>query len=104
LNRHVLHARSDWEASIDELQAVCPNLEHVSLIVAWFGDDLRAGDVPDPARVSFRHRAAARARHGVSPAWDEGMRGVHVDLPVRRQARLWRHAVGRQRDRRDRRT
>jgi GTA TIM-barrel-like domain/Putative phage tail protein len=43
INRHVLHAGSDWEASIDELQAICPALEHVSLIVAWFGDDLRAG-------------------------------------------------------------
>lgn len=41
--RHVLHAGNDWTASLDELQAVCPNLEHVSLIVSWFGDDLRAG-------------------------------------------------------------
>ena len=43
-NRHVLVAPSDWTASIDELQALCPNLDNVSLIVAWFGNDLRAGN------------------------------------------------------------
>jgi len=42
-NRHVAHAPSDIIASLDELQAVCPNLERVAIIVAWFGDDLRAG-------------------------------------------------------------
>ena len=42
-NRHVAHAPSDMIASLDELQAVCPNLERVAVIVAWFGDDLRAG-------------------------------------------------------------
>lgn len=43
-NRHVLYAGSDWEASIDELQALCPNLKSVALVVAWFGNDLRAGN------------------------------------------------------------
>lgn len=43
MNRHVLHAGSDIEASLNELQAVFPNLEHVALVVTWFGDDLRAG-------------------------------------------------------------
>ena len=43
INRHVLYAATDLEASLDELQALCPNLQHVALVVAWFGDDLRAG-------------------------------------------------------------
>lgn len=43
VNRHVLHAGSDLEASLDEMQAVFPNLKHVALVVTWFGDDLRAG-------------------------------------------------------------
>jgi hypothetical protein len=34
---------TDWHASLDALQALCPNLEHVALVVAWFGNDLRAG-------------------------------------------------------------
>ena len=41
-NRHVAHAASDVEASLDDLQAVCPNLERVAIVVAWFGTDLRA--------------------------------------------------------------
>ncbi|WP_150522946.1 baseplate multidomain protein megatron [Roseibium sediminis] len=43
INAHVPGSVSDWTASIDELQALCPNLKRVALIVAWFGDDLRAG-------------------------------------------------------------
>ncbi|WP_029059815.1 baseplate multidomain protein megatron [Stappia stellulata] len=41
INRHISHAPSNWSASIDELLAVCPNLERVALVVSWFGDDLR---------------------------------------------------------------
>ncbi len=43
VNRNVLFAGTDLEASLDELQQTCPNLKHVALVVAWFGDDLRAG-------------------------------------------------------------
>lgn len=43
LNRNTLVAATDWVASIDELQALCPGLERVALVVAWFGTDLRAG-------------------------------------------------------------
>lgn len=42
LNRHVEAANSDWAESLDELQSLCPNLKRVALVVAWFGDDLRA--------------------------------------------------------------
>ncbi|MBI1204013.1 MAG: hypothetical protein GC182_16040 [Rhodopseudomonas sp.] len=42
-NRHVTYAPSDVIASLDELQAVAPNLERVAIVVAWFGDDLRCG-------------------------------------------------------------
>jgi hypothetical protein len=41
-NRHVTTAPSDVVAALDDLQAVCPNLERVSIVVAWFGNDLRA--------------------------------------------------------------
>jgi hypothetical protein len=43
-NRNVLFGESDLVASLDELQILCPNLKHVALVVAWFGDDLRAGE------------------------------------------------------------
>ncbi|GEO84388.1 MULTISPECIES: baseplate multidomain protein megatron [Alphaproteobacteria] len=44
INRNTLVAHTDWQASIDELQALCPNLENVALVVSWFGTDLRAGE------------------------------------------------------------
>ena len=43
VNRHVLTGASDLVASLDELQALCPNLEEIAVVVTWFGDDLRAG-------------------------------------------------------------
>lgn len=43
LNRHALSGPCDVVAALDELQALCPNLEDISLVVTWFGDDLRAG-------------------------------------------------------------
>jgi len=42
-NRHVTYAASDVVASLDDLQAQAPNLERVAIVVAWFGNDLRAG-------------------------------------------------------------
>ncbi len=41
-----VHARADAAdivVALDQLQAALPNLESVSLVIAWFGDDLRAG-------------------------------------------------------------
>lgn len=57
LNRNTLVAATDWQASLDELQALCPNLESVALVVAWFGTDLRAGDcrVLPGVEVAFRN-------------------------------------------------
>lgn len=42
-NVHQTSGGTDLVAALDELQALCPNLERVALVVAWFGDDLRAG-------------------------------------------------------------
>ncbi|MGM0583798.1 MAG: baseplate multidomain protein megatron [Pseudomonadota bacterium] len=41
-----VHARADATdlvVALDQLEAALPNVEAVSLVVAWFGDDLRAG-------------------------------------------------------------
>lgn len=53
-NRNMLIAETDWIASIDELQALCPNLQSVSLIVSWFGTDLRAGECKISPGVTTR--------------------------------------------------
>ncbi|MEO8685540.1 MAG: glycoside hydrolase TIM-barrel-like domain-containing protein, partial [Devosia sp.] len=50
-NTHVAKAVSDWSWSIDELTALCPNLQRVALVVAWFGDDLRCGHCTIGPRV-----------------------------------------------------
>src|SRR4051794_23109279 len=50
-NRHQLQAATDVAASLDALQALCPNLRRVSLVVSWFGDDLRAGHCTLAPRV-----------------------------------------------------
>lgn len=34
--------RADFEVSLDQLTAQCPNLKRVSLVIGWFGDDVRA--------------------------------------------------------------
>lgn len=64
LNRHVLHAGSDMAASLDELQALCPALEHVALVVSWFGTDLRAGSCQVVPGV------ATRDANGLSDTWE----------------------------------
>ena len=62
-NRHVLHGATDWAASIDELQALCPNLESVALVVTWYGNDLRCGNCAVRPGVTTRDEA------GLSAAW-----------------------------------
>ncbi len=61
-NTHLLGQTSDWTLSIDELLDLCPNLEHVALVVAWFGNDLRAGK----CLVQPRVEAATREISGVN--------------------------------------
>lgn len=61
-NAHLSTARSDWTLSIEELLALCPNLEHVALVTSWFGDDLRAGSCTIRPKVE----AAARTVKGTS--------------------------------------
>jgi hypothetical protein len=44
-NVHGVSTMADIDASLDDLQALAPNLKTVSLVVGWFGDDLRAGSI-----------------------------------------------------------
>lgn len=61
INRHQTIAATDWEASIDRLQMLCPNVQTVMLVAPWFGDDLRCGNctirpkVDDGAKVTSPH-------------------------------------------------
>jgi len=42
-NMHSGRGRTDLAVSLDQLQMQLPNLKRVSLVIGWFGDDLRAG-------------------------------------------------------------
>lgn len=60
-NRHQLQRRTDVAASLDALEALCPNLKRVSLVVSWFGDDLRAGSCTIAPRVEIGVKATEGA-------------------------------------------
>ncbi|MCB1391254.1 MAG: glycoside hydrolase/phage tail family protein, partial [Rhodobacteraceae bacterium] len=84
-NRHTFAAASDWHASLDMADALLPAADGVTLVTAWFGDDLRAGDCTirpkvenatkdtDPCqwKVAGLTRAAAQATSlsGGAPAY-----------------------------------
>ncbi len=96
-NTHLSAARfRDWTLSIDELTALCPNLQHVSLVVAWFGDDLRCGH----CKIAPRVEAASRQIEGTDwsvaglPAvrrrWCRSTMAARPMAARRRTARCWR--------------
>lgn len=66
MNRHTLTANSDWQASLDELTALCPNLERVALVVSWFGTDLRAGACRVLPGIEVRERDEESAAWSVA--------------------------------------
>jgi hypothetical protein len=43
-NLNALPDEADIVVALDRLQAMAPAVESVSLVVAWFGNDLRAGN------------------------------------------------------------
>ncbi|MBM6592367.1 baseplate multidomain protein megatron [Microvirga pudoricolor] len=55
-NVHQFQRASDVGASLDALQALCPNLRRVSVVVSWFGDDLRAGNCTITPRVDVNDK------------------------------------------------
>lgn len=63
-NRHVQTHTTDFLASLDNLSAVCPNARSVSFVVAWFGDDLRAG------RASIAPRVDSQSKKTLPEQWE----------------------------------
>lgn len=55
-NVHVQSARTDLCVSLDNLARDLPNVDHVSLVVAWFGTDLRAAQCRIEPRVDQRYK------------------------------------------------
>ncbi|MDX2308459.1 MAG: glycoside hydrolase/phage tail family protein [Hyphomicrobium sp.] len=42
-NVHTLQGPTDWSVALDQLEETLPSVAAVSLVVSWFGTDLRAG-------------------------------------------------------------
>ncbi|EKF40644.1 phage host specificity protein [Nitratireductor indicus C115] len=76
VNRNTLLAASDLEASLDELQMLFPNLETVSLVVSWFGTDLRAGE------CRIKPMVATPGKRNFPEMWEEwwGKMGIPAML------------------------
>jgi len=103
-NLHGPELKSDFEASLDQLEAELPNVSRVNLVVAWFGTDLRCGEclvrpgveiaakttVPHAWSVAGIARDAAhlisstegRANYGGTPS-DESVRQAIAMLKAR---------------------
>jgi hypothetical protein len=58
-NTHDTVATTDWHASLDQLQALCPNLERVALVVAWFGTSLEASACQIEPRVERQDKVTS---------------------------------------------
>ncbi len=55
-NVHQLIGPTDWQVAVDQLEVSLPNAKSVSLIVSWFGTDLRAGNCTIEPGVETRHK------------------------------------------------
>ena len=77
-NRHQLQRTSDAAASLDALEALCPNLKRVSLVVSWFGDDLRAGSCLIEPRVDVKTKTTDGATWSVAGMTREDAKAVSL--------------------------
>jgi len=52
-------AGSNWSASLDQLQSTCENVQSASLVVTWFGDDLRCDKIKVQPGIELRNKVTA---------------------------------------------
>ncbi len=77
LNVHSPSGKTDFSTSLDSLTAEVPGLSSVSVIVSWFGNDLRCDECrvgprvdnlgPDPVAMPWSVSGAERAEAGLVP-------------------------------------
>ena len=72
---HNADGRPDLVVALDQLQAQLPNVDHVTLVVAWFGTDLRCG------QCEIRPGVEQAAKDTLPIAWSVagvGRSGAHL--------------------------
>jgi hypothetical protein len=65
-NVHTKQGGTDWSVAIDQLEATLPNANSVSLVVSWFGTDLRAGHCEVKPGVELAAKATTPLTWSVS--------------------------------------
>lgn len=77
VNQHATGGLSDFALSLDQLRRELPGVESVSLVVSWFGDDLRCGE------CRLRPKVEQVARDGIGMPWRAGGigRGEAQEVP-----------------------
>lgn len=65
-NRHQWHSATDVDGAITHLLALCPQMRRISLVVSWFGDDLRAGSCTVAPRVEIAQKTITGAEWSVA--------------------------------------
>lgn len=58
VNQHSRSQRSDLETALGQLQVELPKCSHASLVVSWFGNDLRCGQCSIEPKVEQREKEA----------------------------------------------
>ncbi len=89
-NKHTPLGKPDFEASLAMLEGELPNCESVSLVVSWFGTDLRADQCEIAPRVDQKDRDGVKMpwqvsgldREGASLVPYEGDRAVYGGTPT----------------------
>jgi hypothetical protein len=66
LTRNQLFGGADVDTALLHLVALCPYLKRISLVVTWFGDDLRAGHCTVAPRVEVIHKPTIGAEWQVA--------------------------------------
>lgn len=76
-NVHSPSGKTDFSTSLDQLKQELPVAGSVSLVVSWFGDDLRC------ASCSIRPKVEQKLRDGVGMPWRAGgiNRSAALDVP-----------------------
>ena len=65
-NVHTRQGGTDWHVGMDQLQTTLPNANSVSLVVSWFGTDLRAQHCQVKPGVEFPEKDTAPSQWKVS--------------------------------------
>ena len=83
-NVHTRRGGTDWEVSIDDMEAVFENLDNAALVVSWFGSDLRCNSCTIRPKVDNAAKITTPNNWGVAgyTRSTAGLISIHNDSPA----------------------